>query len=98
VTKIYYLVFNSLNFVIAIQVFINASLTRALEGTLSRWFRLYLQSLAPTPVARRVDARRLPDVVKIIAESLSQHDVKHVVPISLSGIRVGGRETLCRRH
>jgi hypothetical protein len=28
-------------------------------------------------------------VVKIIAESLSQHDEKHVVPIPLSGIRVG---------
>jgi hypothetical protein len=28
-------------------------------------------------------------VVKIIAESLSQHDEKHVVPILLSGIRVG---------
>jgi hypothetical protein len=30
-------------------------------------------------------------VVKIIAESLSQHDEKHVVPTPLSGIRVGGR-------
>jgi hypothetical protein len=30
-------------------------------------------------------------VVKIIAESLSQHDEKHVVPTSLSGIRVGER-------
>jgi hypothetical protein len=27
-------------------------------------------------------------IVKIIAESLSQHDEKHVVPTSLSGIRV----------
>jgi hypothetical protein len=33
-------------------------------------------------------------VVKIIAESLSQHDEKHVVPTSLSGIRVGGRRFL----
>jgi hypothetical protein len=32
-----------------------------------------------------------PDV-KIIAESLSQHDEKHVVPTPLSGIRVGGRK------
>jgi hypothetical protein len=30
-------------------------------------------------------------VVKIIAESLLQHDEKHVVPTPLSGIRVGGR-------
>jgi hypothetical protein len=30
-------------------------------------------------------------VVKIIAESLSQHDEKHVVTTPLSGIRVGGR-------
>jgi hypothetical protein len=30
-------------------------------------------------------------VVKIIAESLSQHDEKHVVLTPLSGIRVGGR-------
>jgi hypothetical protein len=31
-------------------------------------------------------------VVKIIAESLSQHDEKHVVTTPRSGIRVGGRE------
>jgi hypothetical protein len=31
-------------------------------------------------------------VVKIIAESLLQHDEKHVVPIPLSGIRVGKRK------
>jgi hypothetical protein len=31
---------------------------------------------------------------KIIAESLSQHDEKHVVPTPLSGIRVGGRSIL----
>jgi hypothetical protein len=30
-------------------------------------------------------------IVKIIAESLSQHDEKHVIPTPLSGIRVGGR-------
>jgi hypothetical protein len=29
-------------------------LLRALEGTLSRWSRLYLQSFVPTPVSRRV--------------------------------------------
>jgi hypothetical protein len=33
-------------------------LLRALEGTLSRWSRLHLQSLAPTPVSRRVDVRQ----------------------------------------
>jgi hypothetical protein len=31
---------------------------RASEGTLSRWSRLYLQSLASTPVSRRVDVRQ----------------------------------------
>jgi hypothetical protein len=45
-----------------------------------------MQSLAPTAVSRRVDIRL---VVKIIAESLSQHDEKHVVPTPISGIRVG---------
>jgi hypothetical protein len=40
---------------------------------------------------RRVDAGRRP-VVKIIAESLSQHDEKHVVTTPLSGIRVGDRK------
>jgi hypothetical protein len=44
----------------------------------------------PTPVSRRVDVRHAA-VVKIIAESLSQHDEKHVVPTPLSGIMVGGR-------
>jgi hypothetical protein len=48
-------------------------LLRASEGTLSRWSRL-LQSIAPTPISRSVD------VVKTIAESLSQHDEKQVVP------------------
>jgi hypothetical protein len=62
------------------------ALLRASEGTLSRWSRLHLQSLAPTPVSSR------RPVVKIIAESLSQHDEKHGVPTPLSGIRVGGRD------
>jgi hypothetical protein len=44
----------------------NLELLGALEGTLSRWSRLHLQSLAPTPVLKRVDVRQ---VVKII-ESL----------------------------
>jgi hypothetical protein len=36
----------------------NLELLRASEGTLSRWSRLHLQSLAPTPVSRRVDVRQ----------------------------------------
>jgi hypothetical protein len=65
------------------------------EGTLSLkpvgdyWLqiRLHLQSIVPTPVSRRDDVR---PVVKIIAESSSQHDEKHV-PTQLSRIRVGRR-------
>jgi hypothetical protein len=33
-------------------------LLRTSEGTLSRWSRLQLQSLAPTPVSRSVDVRQ----------------------------------------
>jgi hypothetical protein len=33
-------------------------LLRASEGTLSRWSRLHLQSLAPSPVSRRVDVKQ----------------------------------------
>jgi hypothetical protein len=33
-------------------------LLRASEGTLSRWSRLHLQSLAPTPDSRRVEVRQ----------------------------------------
>jgi hypothetical protein len=33
-------------------------LLRASEGTLSRWSRLHLQSLAPTPISRRIDVRQ----------------------------------------
>jgi hypothetical protein len=62
---------------------------RASEGALSRWSRLHLQSLAPTPVSRRADVRQ--GSRKKIAESLSQHGEKHVVPTPLSGIRVGAR-------
>jgi hypothetical protein len=32
-------------------------LLRASEGTLSRWSRLHLQSLAPAPVSRRVHVK-----------------------------------------
>jgi hypothetical protein len=63
-------------------------LLRASKGTLSCWSRLHLQSLAPTSVQGGLTSgRRL--VVKIIAESLSQHDEKHVVPTPLSRIREG---------
>jgi hypothetical protein len=57
------------------------------KDTLSCLSQLHLQSLAPTPVSRRVAVRQAA-VVKIIAESLSQHDEKHVVTL-LSRIRVG---------
>jgi hypothetical protein len=33
-------------------------LLSASKDTLSRWSRLHLQSLAPTPVSRRVDVRQ----------------------------------------
>jgi hypothetical protein len=33
-------------------------LLRASESTLSRWSRLHLQSLAPTPILSRVDVRQ----------------------------------------
>jgi hypothetical protein len=50
---------------------------------------LYIDSYTATPIARRVDVRQ---VVKIIAESLSQHDRKHVVLTPLSGIKVRKRK------
>jgi hypothetical protein len=42
-------------------------LLRASEGTLSRWSRLHLQSLAPTPVSRRVDVRQAAGRKKSLA-------------------------------
>jgi hypothetical protein len=50
-------------------------LLRALEGNLTRWFRLHLQSLAATPLSRRVDVRQ------------AQHDEKHVVLTPFGYIR-----------
>jgi hypothetical protein len=71
-------------------------LLRASEGTLKHWSRLQLQSLAPALVPWRVDVRQAAGR-KIIVESLSQHDEKHVVPTPLKGIRVGKRDYLrCR--
>jgi hypothetical protein len=66
---------------------------RASEGTLSRWSRLHLQSLAPLQFQGGLTSGRRP-VVKIIAKSLSQHDEKHVVTTPLSGIRVGRRRSV----
>jgi hypothetical protein len=64
-------------------------LLRASEDTLSCWSRLHLQSLAPTPVSRKVDVRQA-DGRKNNSPFLS-HDEKHVVPTLLSAIRVGKR-------
>jgi hypothetical protein len=66
-------------------------LHRSSEGTLSRWSRLHLQSLAPAAVSRRVDVRQAAGGKLIIAESLEQRDEKHIAPTPLSGIRVGRR-------
>jgi hypothetical protein len=68
-----------------------APIIRASEGTLSRWSRLHSQSLAhPLQFQGGLASGRRP-VVNIIAESLSQHDEKHVVPTPFSGIRIGRR-------
>jgi hypothetical protein len=63
---------------------------RASKDTLSCWSRLHLESVAPTPVSRMVDVRQAAGR-KIIADSLSQHNEKHVVPTPFSGIREGKR-------
>jgi hypothetical protein len=68
-------------------------LFRASEGTLSRWSRLHLQSLAPTPIP--MVAVRQAAGCKNFAECLSQHDKQHVVPTSLIRIRVGKRKSAC---
>jgi hypothetical protein len=44
-------------------------LSRSSKGTLSRWFWLYLQTLAPTTLPRSDDVRQ----AKKIANSLLQH-------------------------
>jgi hypothetical protein len=58
----------------------NLELLRVSESTLSRWSRLHLQLLAPLPDSRRVDVRQAVNR-KNIAESLSQHDEKHVASL-----------------
>jgi hypothetical protein len=55
---------------------------RASKGTLSRWFRLHLQSLALQFQGGLTSGKR--PVVKIIAESLPHHDEKQVfTPLSV---------------
>jgi hypothetical protein len=59
-----------------------------MEGTLSRWSRLHLQSLAPTPVSRRVDVRQAAgrDNPKLAGDCQSasyskiSHEVQHDAP------------------
>jgi hypothetical protein len=72
-------------------------LLRASEGTLSCWPRLHLQSLAPTPVLRRVDVRQAAGRKNNCRIFITTW-WKHVVP--LSGIRVGRRrfwyDTICQ--
>jgi hypothetical protein len=65
-------------------------LLRALEGTLSRWSRLRLQSLAPTPISSRVDARQAAGRKNNCRIFITTW-WKHVVPTPISGIRVRGR-------
>jgi hypothetical protein len=63
----------------------------ASEGTLSRWSRLRLQSLAfPLHSHGGLTIARRP-VVKIIDEFVPQHNEKHVVPTPRNGIRIERR-------
>jgi hypothetical protein len=67
-------------------------LLRASEGWLSCWFQLYLQSLAPTPISKRVDFKQTAgrkNNCQIII-----NNKKHVVPTPLSGIKVVKRLTV----
>jgi hypothetical protein len=57
-----------------------------------RHVKLLVLAAFETPVSRRVDVRQSD--VKIVAESLSQHDEKHVVPTPLSGTRVEKRKKI----
>jgi hypothetical protein len=61
-------------------------LLRASEDTLSCWSRLHLQSLVFQFQGGLTSGR---PVVKTIAESLSQHDEKHVALTPLGGISIG---------
>jgi hypothetical protein len=73
----------------------NLERLRALKGTLSRWSRLHLQSFVPTSVSRRVDVRQAAGH-KNNCRILITTWWKHVVPTSLSGIRVGKRKNKLR--
>jgi hypothetical protein len=62
-------------------------------------FRRHVELLVPAAFAVvstyssfKESWRQAPPVVKIIAESLSQHDEKHVVPAPFTGIKVGKKE------
>jgi hypothetical protein len=54
------------------------------EGTLNRWSRLHLQSLAPTPVSRTVDVRQAPGVssmliLRMLRIKITRNFVIHVI-------------------
>jgi hypothetical protein len=70
--------------------FVYFELLRASEGTLSRWSRLHLQSLASTPVSRRVDVRQAAGC-KNKCRIFITIWWKHIVLTPLSGISVGRR-------
>jgi hypothetical protein len=56
-------------------------LLRALEGTLSCWLRLHLQSLAPTPFPRKVCIRQSAcRKISCRMQCFSQHGERHVEP------------------
>jgi hypothetical protein len=65
-------------------------LLRISEGTLSCWSRLHLQSLASTPVSRRIDVRQAAGCKNKCRIFITTW-WKHVIPTPLSGIRVGRR-------
>jgi hypothetical protein len=58
-------------------------LLRASEGTLSRWSRLRLPSLASTPISRRVDVRQAAGRNNKCRIFIT-HDEKHHVPTPLN--------------
>jgi hypothetical protein len=53
-------------------------LLRALEGTLSRWSRLHLQSLTPPPVSKKIDVKQAAGR-KNNCRIYSQHDYKNML-------------------
>jgi hypothetical protein len=73
-------------------IFFYLQFLRASEGTLSRWSGRICSRLNLLQFQGGLTSGR-QTVVKIIAESLSQHDEKHVILTPLSEIRVGKRRT-----